>query len=260
MLSFTEARKVVRNLKLESVDAWWKYCKSGKKPNNIPNSPQGKYPKEWITYSDWLGLKRKKTSKGRHYNDAREYARSLGFSNKKQWTEFKQSDKLPRDIPKNPEVTYRYKGWVDWEDWLNFQKKKPFLSFDDARKLLIKIGINSSSKFKQMNDSGKRPDNIPSSPMSSYKNEWKGWPNFFGTKKLGVTGTKKDFLPFNDARKFVITLDLKGNKEWREYSSSGKRPDNIPANPESRYIDEWGGYAYWVGTSNTPIKRKDKYL
>ena len=39
------------------------------------------------------------------------------------------------------------------------------------------------------------------------------------------------FRDFESAREFVQKLGLKNYKEWKEYSKSGKKPDDIPSNP-----------------------------
>ena len=52
--NFTEAREFVRALKLSSMDGYRKYCKSGKKPKDIPTGPNIAYKKEWIRFGDWL--------------------------------------------------------------------------------------------------------------------------------------------------------------------------------------------------------------
>jgi hypothetical protein len=53
--NFAEAREFVRSLGLNGKLEWEKYCKSGKKPVDIPyNSPQA-YKNEWTWWADWLG-------------------------------------------------------------------------------------------------------------------------------------------------------------------------------------------------------------
>ena len=42
-------------------------------------------------------------------------------------------------------------------------------------------------------------------------------------------------LKENDARKFVRSLGIKNQKEWRDYCNSGNKPDNIPTNPWEYY-------------------------
>ena len=39
--SFTEARKFARSLKLTGLIVWYEYCKSGKKPDDIPTAASG---------------------------------------------------------------------------------------------------------------------------------------------------------------------------------------------------------------------------
>jgi len=43
-------------------------------------------------------------------------------------------------------------------------------------------------------------------------------------------------------------LGLKSRKEWRDYSKSGKKPDDIPANPDNTYKNKgWNGWGDWLG-------------
>jgi hypothetical protein len=39
----------------EARRAWERYCKSGKKPADIPERPDLVYGKEWKGWVDWLG-------------------------------------------------------------------------------------------------------------------------------------------------------------------------------------------------------------
>ena len=43
-------------------------------------------------------------------------------------------------------------------------------------------------------------------------------------------------------------MGLKSNPEWREYCKSGDKPDNIPANPDKIYKNEFQGMKDWLGT------------
>ena len=56
-LPFDDARDFVRTLKLDSLRAWHEYAKSGKRPNNIPSSPDTVYVVDggWVSYPDWMG-------------------------------------------------------------------------------------------------------------------------------------------------------------------------------------------------------------
>ena len=54
--SFKEARVFARRLGLKSKDEWHDYCKSGKRPPGIPNTPNAVYAKDgWLRWADLLG-------------------------------------------------------------------------------------------------------------------------------------------------------------------------------------------------------------
>ena len=153
LLPFEEAREFVRGLGLKGQEEWIEYCASGNKPLNIPSAPYGAYKKKWIGTSDWLGGKRIKGGKAREYEEARKFVRELGLSNKKEWVKFTKSVNFPLDIPVNP--NQRYKGkFQGFDDWLNCENEFVFLSYEEAKKLLKKIGINSSIQFKELSKSG----------------------------------------------------------------------------------------------------------
>ena len=63
---------------------------------------------------------------------------------------------------------------------------------------------------------------------------------------------KKIYRSFTEARKFVRTLGLKNEKDdWRKYSKSGKRPDDIPSNPYNTYKKEWVSWPDFLGSDKT---------
>ena len=75
-----------------------------------------------------------------------------------------------------------------------------------------------------------------------------------GNKRGGRIG---DWLPFEDARKFVATLKLTSDKAWRDYSNSGNRPSNIPATPQHVYKDQgWQHVNHWLGTGKPAMPKR----
>ena len=58
----------------------------------------------------------------------------------------------------------------------------------------------------------------------------------------------KEFRDFESAREFARSLNLKGRKEWVEYHKSGKKPDDIPSAPRTKYPTKWTGWGDWLGT------------
>ncbi len=119
--TFSDAKTFVRSRSLKSRKEWKEYCKSGKKPNDIPTYPNEYYKdKGWISWGDWLGTNfiAHQNRKYRPFNEARDYARSLNLPGQKEWEEYCKSGKKPNDIPSDPSHYYKVKGWISWGDWL----------------------------------------------------------------------------------------------------------------------------------------------
>ncbi len=53
--SFEEARSIVHSLRIKNQSEWWKFCKSEKKPTDIPSNPAVVYEGDWKSWGDWFG-------------------------------------------------------------------------------------------------------------------------------------------------------------------------------------------------------------
>ncbi len=104
---------------------------------------------------------------------------------------------------------------------------------------------------------GSRPFDIPSNPQLTYKaSGWMGMGDWLGTGKV----SRKHYRDFEAARKWVRSLGLKSNADWGKMKASGKKPADIPANPDSSYDGiGWQNWADWLGTKNTATRLR-KYL
>jgi len=58
----------------------------------------------------------------------------------------------------------------------------------------------------------------------------------------------RTWRPFTEARAFVHMLELKSKAAWLAYGKSGKRPTDIPSNPDQIYPTEFRGFGDWLGT------------
>ncbi len=117
--SFQDARVFVHTLGLGNRDEWNAYCKSRKKPEDIPASPTKTYKGEWRGWGDWLGSGNiaPQDRKYRGFELAQQYARSLKLKSKTDWEKYRSSGKLPKDIPTHPDREYEEDGWTGWGDW-----------------------------------------------------------------------------------------------------------------------------------------------
>ena len=251
---FSEAREFVRSLGLKSGTEWHEYCKSGNKPKDIPDRPHYTYKEDFKGMGDWLnnGF----TRDYRPFKDAREFVRSLNLKSQKEWNEYCKSGNKPNDIPNWAAYVYKNKGWKSSGDWLgtnftNYQDRT-YRSFEDAREFVRKLGLKNREEWMKYCKSGEKPNDIPTSPRNSYKEEFTGWGDWLGNGKI------RDYRSFKDAREFVRSLNLKNRDEWREYLKSGNKPDDIPFFPEGTYKNDFKGVGDWLGTGSISSREKSK--
>jgi hypothetical protein len=131
--------------------------------------------------------------------------------------------------------------------------KKEFRSFTDTREFTQSLNLKSRTEWDDYSKSNKKPVDIPASPRAFYKNKgWISWGDFLGTGTIAPQN--KQFLSFDDARKFVKSLELKSITEWNKYCISCNKPPNIPSNPDKSYKNKgWEDYPDWLG-----YERKNK--
>jgi superfamily II DNA or RNA helicase len=251
--SFQEARAFVHNLILNSLIDWRDYCKSGKKPEDIPSYPSETYKnKGWSSMGDWLGTGHIATRlrKYRSFQDSRTFVHNLKLKSRSEWWDYCKSGKKPKDIPSSPQKTYKDKGWSSVGDWLGTgriaDKYRIYRDFEDARAFVHTLQLNSRSEWKNYCKSGKKPDDIPSSPQGTYKN--KGWIRYGDWLGTGYIALRfREYRSFQEARAFVHTLHLKSTSEWKDYCKSGEKPDDIPSKPSGTYkYKGWSGMGDWL--------------
>src|SRR5262249_13391205 len=247
--NFEEARAFVQNLGLKSEKQWRAYCRSGKKPNDIPAKPNRTYAESgWNSMGDWLGTGRRKSGSGlRFFEEARAFVQNLGLKSEKQWRAYCRSGKKPDDIPAKPSRTYAESGWISMGDWLGTGRRKSgsgLRSFEEAWAFVQSLGLKSAKDWRAYCRSGQKPDDIPAHPDRNYANSgWDGIGNWLGTGRR----KRGNWRRFEEARAFVRSLGLECRADWETYCRSGKKPDDIPNAPANVYADAgWDGWGDWL--------------
>jgi len=250
---FNEARDFVQALKLQSQGKWFQFTKTGKLLSDIPVAPHSTYKKDWKSWGDWLGSGSVGPGlrKYRSFEEAKEYVISLNLVNNKEWRKYCSSGNKPENIPSNPNTVYK-KEWKSWGDWLGTdalsftEKKKLYLPFPEAKKFVHFLKIKNQQDWIQYKKSKDKPKNIPSSPEQTYKKEWRGLGDWLGTGT--VANKDRKYRSFEESRKFVHSLELGGTEDWFKFTKSGKKPIDVPSNPNRVYKKEWKGWGDWTGT------------
>ena len=256
-LQFEEARNFVHKLKFNNREEWIEYCKSGKKPKDIPTNPHVTYKHDgWKTWGDWLGSGKVATQlrKYKSFEEAREFVRKLKLNNEKEWKEYYLSGQKPEDIPAAAQKIYKLQGWKGMGDWLGTEnvasRLMKYRPFEEASDLVRKLKIKNQKEWRDYCKSGLKPKDIPANPHGTYKQDgWKGTGDWLGTGSIAPFLRK--YRPFEEARHCAHKLKIKNTKEWLKYCNSGQKPDDIPSAPYQVYKqDGWKSWGDWLGTGN----------
>ena len=236
----------MHTLGLTTSIQWWAYADTDKRPPDIPVVPASAYAsKGWNGWKDWLGGGRAPPITNiRKFAEARAFAQSLGLKSLAEWKSFAKSSRRPIDIPTQPWKRYANRGWISINDWLGIpgtRRVRNKLSFPEARTFARSCKLKSLKEWNAFVSSGRLPSNIPADPAHAYANQ--GWVNV-----ADWLGTEKRVRSYEDARAFVRELKLSSAAEWRKWSSSGKRPGDIPSAPYRTYENSgWINWADWLG-------------
>jgi len=186
---FKNARDYVHDLQLKNEREWISFCKSNKKPNDIPSVPRRYYTKEWKGLGDWLGTYTIATQnkKFRSFKKAKKFVHSLNLKSYHDWLDYCKSNKKPIDIPSVPRQCYT-KEWRGFGDWLGTYtiatRNKKFRSFKKARLFARRLKLNGHLAWVQYYKTYTLPVDIPTTPNRTYKDQgWIGWTDWLGTNK-----------------------------------------------------------------------------
>jgi superfamily II DNA or RNA helicase len=120
--------------------------------------------------------------------------------------------------------------------------------FEEAREFVRGLGLGNGDEWRAFTKSAKRPADIPANPMRTYgKKCWVSMGDWLGTGR--VANRNKSFRPFEEARAFTRSLNLKNVSEWKSLCAAGNLPSDVPVAPWATYRGEgWKGFGDWLGT------------
>ena len=183
--SYQHAKVFVQQLNIKTANEWRKYCKSNKKPIDIPNTPYLVYKdKGWIDWATFLGTENIYKKVFLPYKEARNLLKKHKIDSAKKYREVFKKGLFKDLLPNSPHLIYK-EDWTSWGDFLGTgviaDKNKKFMPFEECKKWFIDKSIKSEGDWKNYKKNNFKPINIPSDPYSVYKNKgWVSWPDFLG--------------------------------------------------------------------------------
>jgi superfamily II DNA or RNA helicase len=210
----------------------------------------------------------------RPFEEAREFARSLGLKNGEAWGAYVQRKLeglpvLPADIPKAPWGVYaEYATISDWLGTSNVHKNTfAYRKWEEAVSFVRSLGLKSSGEWREY-CSGKFP-NLPAKPVDIPSNPQKVYPqynrlakkgqamgNWLGTKEL--SSNLRTFWPYKKARDYVHRLNLKSHSDWEDWVDKQKEmPPGLPKAPHL-VCKPWHGWGDFLGTGTIAPQKTPK--
>ena len=151
-------------------------------------------------------------------------------------------------------------------DWVGTGGKAPprvshMRPFEAARDFARALELKSWGEWLayvrgERPDLPSKPANVPADPQACYRTTgWITWGDFLGNNK--VAWHQVTWREFETAREFAQSLGLSGIQQWRSWIRSGKKPVDIPSNPEKAYHERWRGWSDWLGNKRTSPKQRN---
>lgn len=249
--SYIESRDYVRSLRIKSNSEWMKFCKSGKKPNDVPTGFRRYYKKEFTSMGDFLGTGRvaDQFKEYRSFEGAKIFISSLKLNSQKEWFNYCKSGKKPDDIPTDLYKVYggKFASISEFLGTTNIASHlRKYKSLYELKSLAKLLKIKSQADWYQYWKNNQKPLNIPISPQTTYnKKGWTSWGEFLGTGR--VADQLKDYVSFSEAKIYANKKGIKSISEWRKVTKSKVFPKDIPKSLEGVYKSEWKGWADFLG-------------
>jgi len=253
--SYEKAKKYAQSLKFKTAREWYQHTKSENFPKDIPKYPSESYKKKFKSMGDFLGtgVIASHLRKYRSYEKAKKYAQSLKLKNLKEWIQHTKSKNFPKDIPVNPNRTYK-KEFKSVGEFLGTGVIALYLrkyrSYEKAKKYAQSLKLKGEKEWFQHTKSSNFPKDIPVNIRRCYKKKFKGMGDFLGTGT--IASFLRKYRSYEKAKKYAESLKLKSRTEWIQHTKSENFPKDIPVNLSQTYKKDFEGYSIFLGTGRKP--------
>lgn len=181
------------------------------------------------------------------YEEIKEWVKTnLGVKSKTQWFELVRTNKIPNFISKNPNTSYKGRGWISWGDFLGTGKKwdnyVDYLSYDDAKNLIKNLKIKNSEEYRKSHKNGLIKKDIPFKPDRYYLNRgWISWGDFLGNNF--IANQFREYYDYNTFKEKIKELNIKTYNGYLKYIKGCKDDKKLPSTPSMVYKNK--GWINW---------------
>jgi len=115
--AFDELKMVLRQKGIKSQSAYKSFQQEDPK---APSQPERVYKEEWKNYGDFLGTGKiaNQDRKFLPFEEAATFVRQLNLRSQQDFYAWCRKGLRPPELPSNPQLAYKDKGWKGWSDFL----------------------------------------------------------------------------------------------------------------------------------------------
>jgi predicted amidophosphoribosyltransferase len=246
--SYDQAKVILKKYNFKSLSEYLRNHKKLKELN-LPYHPERKFKKDWVNWSDYLGVKiiapqNKDKNFFISYKKYKKLIRANKIKTSKQLRKFMKNYKNKFNIPSRPHQLYKDE-WKGWGELFGTGSRThgAFIKYKEAKKIIQSLKIKSQNEFVKFRKTKKfKTLNIDSNP-GRYK-EFEGMDIFLNSKQHQK---KQSWLNFNQAKKFIKKFNIRSSKHWPRFKKSKNFSNKLPKTPQKVYKDQWKGWSDFLG-------------
>ncbi|OCX96288.1 MAG: integrase [Pseudomonas sp. CO183] len=231
--TYAEAQAAARALGIKKNPD---YTQRYREDPRLPSSPNEIYADAgWMGWYDFLDNERPDLYPT--YAEAKAAARALGIKRNHDYTKRYRED--PR-LPSCPNEVYADAGWMDWYDFLGYERPDFYATYAEAQAAVQALGIKNQPDYKKRYREDPR---LPSSPDEVYADAgWIDLYDFLGNERPDLYPT------YAEAQAAAQAL---GIKKHPDYAKRYREDPRLPSCPNEVYADAgWMDWYDFLGNEN----------
>ena len=188
------------------------------------------------------------------FEEAKEYLKSFKFQSQNEFWEAHRQGAVIKSIPYSAHQAYVNQGFTTYSDFLSYSGLfRERLDYNEAKEIIRKLGITTTTQWRQACKDNVIPLEIPYRPDSYYKDSgWVNWSVWFGKKG------KNDFYTFEEAKNQVKKLNFNSVADWTEFIRINHNEFNFPKTPNQFYKNKgWIDWGDFLGTGFITSKNRN---
>lgn len=206
--------------------------------HNLPKFPNVHYADEWRSWNHFFGLPEPYETLA----ECKAACLAIDIKGVIEYSKRRYED--PR-LPADPQLQY-----PDFP--INFavfigKEQQPYDTYVEASAAAVRNGLRTHDAYVR----GRKVDpRLPSSPVKTYRKDWKGWPHFLKADVSNVPNpAEMGFYPtYAEFKEAAGRLEI---NSMRKYRAEFHRDPKLPANPERVYSKDWAGWRRAVSGSKS---------